>query len=520
MARFLVLLNCVAALSLATFVSNPPAMAQDDLSAVVEECMKSVVRIDVEGKQNGLGSGFIVEADGLLVTNVHVLEGASKAVAYFKNGTTAVVEGTYVIDVYRDICVARIRGENLPVLKLAAALPRQIERVFALGQPRGLNFSATDGTVSGIRSQDEIRQQLGDPKREGTWIQTNADLSGGNSGGPLINVRGEVVAMNTLASQGGAQNLNFAISVDDIRQAISKAKNAELVELKLGVGKVDLEEVAPVSAVLIERGPIPETAIDNYIEKTRQDYDSLSSDIRKASTAAKKKLAMMRKGEDYIPNGNDRYDMAILPGRSTDTYYFRNESVKKRRVSDQDQLVSRLQNTREKLAREPDNESLFALMTTRGPRLDPRQVNEIGFMADGTVVHAFNEKDIIVLYDDAYYLMWVKSTAGLSPGQDVAPGPVYVAGTRTVEVPDQGTRSLTILNSVMESELREVLFSGSEAPQEFRVWTGSNGITIEAMLIECTDERVKLKLKKDGREVEIPMSRLSAEDQKLLQDRK
>ena len=91
-----------------------PAVAQNDLADVIEQAEKSVLRIEVEGAQgDGLGSGYIVQDDGLFVTNVHVMAGASKAVAHFSNGETAKITGTYVIDENRDICVCPVSYTHL-----------------------------------------------------------------------------------------------------------------------------------------------------------------------------------------------------------------------------------------------------------------------------------------------------------------------------------------------------------------------------------------------------------------------
>lgn len=172
-----------------------PLSAQDNLADVISRGERSVVRIDVSGPQgNSIGSGFIVAADGMLVTNVHVMSGASSAVAVFGDGRKYPIKGTYIVDAPRDICVAKIDGTNLPVIPMAPAIPRKGDQVVALGCPQGLSFSATRGIVSAIRLRDEFRGMVGRPKAEGTWIQVDAAISGGNSGGPLINSLGQVVA--------------------------------------------------------------------------------------------------------------------------------------------------------------------------------------------------------------------------------------------------------------------------------------------------------------------------------------
>ena len=148
-----------------------PAVAQNDLADVIEQAEKSVLRIEVEGAQgDGLGSGYIVQDDGLFVTNVHVMAGASKAVAHFSNGETAKITGTYVIDENRDICVCQLEGSKYVPIPFSSGTPRKGASVIALGAPHGLSFSATTGIVSAIRGQKEARQQMGRPQLEGTCL--------------------------------------------------------------------------------------------------------------------------------------------------------------------------------------------------------------------------------------------------------------------------------------------------------------------------------------------------------------
>jgi hypothetical protein len=195
----------------------------------------------VEGSEGetSLGSGFVVDPTGTLVTNVHVLAGAQRATATFPNGTACEIRGTLLFDEARDICIAQLEGQDFPVLKIATALPRKGERITALGSPQGLSFSATTGIVSAIRPAEELGPEIGRPNIKGVWIQVDAALSGGNSGGPLISDLGEVVAMSTLASQGSAQNLNFGISAADILQLQESARGQASVALPEGVGKLE-----------------------------------------------------------------------------------------------------------------------------------------------------------------------------------------------------------------------------------------------------------------------------------------
>ena len=96
----------------------------------------------------------------------------------------------------------------------------------AIGAPLGLDMSVTEGIVSAVRTAKELEDSIDLTGHSGTWVQTTAAISPGNSGGPLITKRGEVVAINTLALVGaGAQALNFGISGEDIRQAMTELED-------------------------------------------------------------------------------------------------------------------------------------------------------------------------------------------------------------------------------------------------------------------------------------------------------
>ncbi|WP_437201901.1 trypsin-like peptidase domain-containing protein [Planctomicrobium sp. SH664] len=203
------------------------ALSDLDLPDLVERVEKAVVRIDVKNDVGeAIGSGFVVRSDGVLVTNYHVIEGGEKATVKFQNGDSYLVEGVLVLQPEVDLAVVKINpGDKLlPVLPVAPVLPRKGEKVATFGAPKGLSFSTSEGIISGIRKADEVQH------KEGTVLQTTAAISGGNSGGPLTNMRGEVVGINTFKWQVG-ESLNFAISCLDIQKAVDLSKTATMVAL-------------------------------------------------------------------------------------------------------------------------------------------------------------------------------------------------------------------------------------------------------------------------------------------------
>jgi S1-C subfamily serine protease len=209
-----------------------------ELADLIELVEPAVVRIDVEtagGRAHG--SGFVVDDQGTIVTNFHVVEGARSARATFRDGTSLDLAGTLLLIPEKDIAVARVKpgGGQRPatsVLRLATAPPRKGEAVMAFGAPEGLSFTASQGIVSALRTSAELEDQVGERTRlkDAALIQTDAAISPGSSGGPLVNRAGEVVGITTLTHRIG-QNLNFAVSSAHIREAIGDAAGRPLVAL-------------------------------------------------------------------------------------------------------------------------------------------------------------------------------------------------------------------------------------------------------------------------------------------------
>jgi S1-C subfamily serine protease len=203
-----------------------------ELADLIETIESSVVRVNVSGPNGGgLGSGFIADADGTVVTNHHVIEGAASAEVMFKDGRKARVRGVRADLADKDLAVLAIEpiGRPLRPLKIATQLPRKGEQVVAFGAPLGFSFTASDGLISAIRNGAELNAEfrsLGfnlDYDSHVTWLQTTAPISRGNSGGPLVNTRGEVVGLNTLSIPELGQNLNFAVSAVDLRKVLDGA---------------------------------------------------------------------------------------------------------------------------------------------------------------------------------------------------------------------------------------------------------------------------------------------------------
>jgi serine protease Do len=166
-------------------------------------------------KTTSLGSGVIVADDGTIVTNVHVIERASRI--HVTLADEREFDATLVgADADADIAVVRVKaGGPLPVLNLGTSSDLMIgETVIAIGNPFGLSHTVTTGVVSAVgRSLREEEHTYTD------FIQTDASINPGNSGGPLLNIKGELIGVNT-AIYGKAQGIGFAIPVDRVRRVM------------------------------------------------------------------------------------------------------------------------------------------------------------------------------------------------------------------------------------------------------------------------------------------------------------
>ncbi len=177
-----------------------------------------------ERRQQGTGSGFIVNSEGQIITNAHVVSDADKVTVTLKDGRH--YEGEVLgADVVTDVAVVKIKANDLPTVTLGRSeFLEPGQWAIAIGNPLGLDNTVTAGIISAIgRSSGEI----GVPDKRVNFIQTDAAINPGNSGGPLLNERGEVIGVNTAIIQG-AQGLGFAIPIETAqsvaRQLITQGK--------------------------------------------------------------------------------------------------------------------------------------------------------------------------------------------------------------------------------------------------------------------------------------------------------
>ncbi len=245
--------------------AEPPAVLEQLNSAIEQLTARispAVVQILVTGfgavdennrgqtalitREQAIGSGVIVDPDGYIMTNAHVVEGAQRihvALAMPSldspgRGSAAakqrIVEARLVgLHKETDLALLKIDQTGLPTLSLGSRRPvHQGELVFALGSPEGLANSVTMGVVSSVARQ-------ADPSRPMVYIQTDAPINPGNSGGPLVDTDGYVVGINTfiLSATGGSEGLGFAIPARIVRfvyESLRKYGHVHRIEVKAG----------------------------------------------------------------------------------------------------------------------------------------------------------------------------------------------------------------------------------------------------------------------------------------------
>ncbi len=223
-----------------------------------------LIRVDVDGG-GGLGSGFVYDSQGHIVTNQHVVEGASQVEVGFPNGfkTYGTVVGT---DVDSDLAVVKVNvpQEQLTPLALGdSSLLKVGQTVVAIGNPFGLNGTMTTGIVSALgRSLSPSRTSTTRSSfSAGDIIQTDAAINPGNSGGPLFNLNGEVIGVNrairtdSFNSQGEPVNsgIGFSISSNMVRRVVpSLISEGKYVYPYMGISSIDSLTLREIEALGLE----------------------------------------------------------------------------------------------------------------------------------------------------------------------------------------------------------------------------------------------------------------------------
>jgi S1-C subfamily serine protease len=238
--------------------SAPIPTSREPVAAVVDRVLPTVVSVTTDvfradlTQGQGVGTGFVV-ADGVIVTNCHVIEGASRITVSTSDERPDRYDARVIGgDCQNDLAVLEVDAPDLPIVALARSEEVQLgQRVVALGYALGLEGgpSVTTGVVSSldrtIQAQDPNCEQAGACDADGvrtypSVMQTDAAINPGNSGGPLVDMQGRVVGINT-AGNDGAENIGFAIPIDRAKPVIEEAMTEPLAAAAyLGVSTRDI----------------------------------------------------------------------------------------------------------------------------------------------------------------------------------------------------------------------------------------------------------------------------------------
>jgi len=212
----------------------------------------------VIGRQKAIGSGFIIDPSGYIVTNAHVVSGAQRVQVVLpgmsSDGTIDAALSSHlnvvparIIGVTKeiDLAVLKVDAGTLPALTLAPYRNlHQGEVAFAFGSPEGLRNSVTMGIVSAVARQTDLDSSM-------VYIQTDASINPGNSGGPLVNVEGEVIGVDTfiLSQSGGNEGLGFAIPSGVVNIAYQQIRKfGHLHRADIGIG---IQTITPTLATAL-----------------------------------------------------------------------------------------------------------------------------------------------------------------------------------------------------------------------------------------------------------------------------
>jgi hypothetical protein len=283
------LLKCVA-VSVLAIVLTSYSMSQEGVADVVKRSSDAVVLIvisDSSGQETALGSGFLVSADGEIVTNYHVIKEAHSAIVKLSNGAFFRVSGVLASDADKDLAIIKVNGKNLPFLTLGDIDKLHVgDHVVAIGSPLGLEGTASDGIVSALRDVASKK-----------WIQTTAPVSHGNSGGPLLDMSNHVVGVITWGvNLELGQNLNFAAPSSEVTALLVTSHQQAK----------PLESVASKSEGSFTEGTLWTSISSGHDFGIRQDGDYLYIECANISPKVKEAGGFLREELKKSPDGKWR----------------------------------------------------------------------------------------------------------------------------------------------------------------------------------------------------------------------
>jgi serine protease Do len=237
------------------------------IADVVEKVYPSVVAINTEvvtmdifrtpRTQKGAGSGWIIDKDGIIVTNNHVVEGAQKVTVELSDGRIFETDPQSIrTDPVTDLAVIKINATNLPAASVGNSKRLRVgDWVIAMGNPLGQGIRAKEGTVSGLNVSLDVDQN----ETLGDLIETSAAINPGNSGGPLVNMQAEVIGITSAKIAAvGVEGLGYAISTNTAIPIIQQLiKQGYVTRPWLGVTLYTVDQyIAAANGLSIDKGAV------------------------------------------------------------------------------------------------------------------------------------------------------------------------------------------------------------------------------------------------------------------------
>ncbi len=189
------------------------AQSTADVAHAATPATVTILTMTADGDTLAQGSGFVIQPDGVIVTNYHVMRGAGAAEVRFPQGKRYSSVTALAADAEHDLAILKISAQDLDTLPLAATIPPVGSKVIVIGAPRGLDFTVTEGIVSAKRVLEGH-----------AWIQMSAAISPGSSGGPVLDAHGNVIGVTTAYRTDG-QALNFAVPTLYVKHLLARASS-------------------------------------------------------------------------------------------------------------------------------------------------------------------------------------------------------------------------------------------------------------------------------------------------------
>ncbi len=198
----------------------PLKLSPGEIAAKYSDAVVVLENYNDQGQASSQGSGFICSPDGTVLTNYHVIRGASRMTARMHDQSIHDVEYIAGFDAQHDVAAVRIDGESLPSVHVGnSSAIKAGDHVIALGAPLGLESTLSDGIISAVREAGSFR-----------LFQTSAPISHGSSGGPIFDDYGNVIALAVSTIEAG-ENLNFAVPIDSAKTLLTENRQTSFAEL-------------------------------------------------------------------------------------------------------------------------------------------------------------------------------------------------------------------------------------------------------------------------------------------------